>query len=518
MSTVERSPASALADVPCERRRLGCYTGLYEGEAWTLAPRNIDELRQAFAYAAGQGRRVTMRAAGHSFDNQSIGDDIAISMEHFDSIDLLEGNRVRVGACARWGRIFAELEPRGLAPAVTVTTEEATAGGTLSGDCLSRFSPAYGKEGEWIESFELLTPSGDLLECTEPPAETDWQQMTPGQRAYLGAIGGFGYLGAVTSIVYRLLDVGESGGQIGVRSVVRKYETYARLASDLVPATQQAYLEDSDPNDSGKLDAIWSGLVTGRDGSQRALLFTARFTPEPKRRRMVLHRPKLLIRVPFEWLMRVPWISRASWSLVFRFVYRGDQQEYIDDFEGFTFFMDGNARAKRVGKRFGFAMRNIQQTFVVPFDPASDGPNWRAGQDRLVEWLDLAHGVFTERGLQPTLHDVLFLPADSPFLLSATAAGPGFAVSYAFETSRRSTLEGAKEAFTELSDLLWQRFRGRTHLVKNVFVREETLAEMYRESAQRFFALKGELDPQAVLRNEFLERNFGALLDAYPVS
>ena len=148
--------------------------------------------------------------------------------------------------------------------------------------------------------------------------------------------------------------------------------------------------------------------------------------------------------------------------------------------------MDGNARAKRVGKRFGFSMRNIQQTFVVPFDP--DGAeDWQAGQDSLSAWLDAAHELFTERGLEPTLHDVLFLPVDEPFLLSATAAGPGFACSYAFETSRRKTLDGAKVAFADLSDILWERFRGRTHLVKNVFADPATLAQMYGDSAVRFF-------------------------------
>ena len=54
---------------------------------------------------------------------------------------------------------MARLKPRGLVPAVMVTTENATAGGTLSGDCLSRFSPAWGKEGEWIDSFKLAALS-----------------------------------------------------------------------------------------------------------------------------------------------------------------------------------------------------------------------------------------------------------------------------------------------------------------------------------------------------------------------
>ncbi|MGA6948993.1 MAG: D-arabinono-1,4-lactone oxidase, partial [Solirubrobacterales bacterium] len=243
-------------------------------------------------------------------------------------------------------------------------------------------------------------------------------------------------------------------------------------------------------------------------GAHRMLLFTSAFTPDPERRRMIQHRPKLLVRVPFEWLMRVTWISRRLWSVIFRIGF--NREQYVDDLEGFTFFMDGNVRAKRAGKWFLFRMRNIQQTFVVPFDEKG-ARGWEAGRDALLEWLEKAQRLLDERGLTPTLQDVLFLPRDEPFMLSSTAGGPGFAVSYAFETSRQSRLDGARKAFNELADLLWEDFGGRVHLVKNVFVSKKTLAKMYGEGAKRFFALKSELDPAGILRNDFLERTLGGL-------
>jgi decaprenylphospho-beta-D-ribofuranose 2-oxidase len=493
------------------KKKIGCYTGLYEARASVARPRSVEELREVFRYAREQGRRVTIRGGGHSFDAQPINDDLVVSTERLNSIELIDGDRVRVGPGATWGEIFAVTQPNGLVPAVTVTTEHATAGGTLSADCLSRFSMAYGKEGARAESFQLLTTEGELLDCSPAPRDASWEELTREQRAFRGAIGGFGYLGAIVSITYRLLRVGASeDGKIGVRSFAREYETFDRLARDLVPATEQAYVEKSDPNDPEKLDAIWSAIVPSRGGSKRVLFFTSAFTPKSERRRLIQHRPKLLVRVPFEWLLRVGWISRLIWSLIFRVGFR--REEYIDDLEGFTFFMDGNARAKRAGKTFGFSMRNIQQTFVVPFDP--EGAGWRAGHDSLVEWLDAAQRLLEERGLTPTLHDVLFLPGDEPFLMSSTAAGAGFAVSYAFETSRRETLRKVTEAFSDLADLLWEKFGGRVHLVKNVFASQRTLAEMYGDSARRFFALKRELDPAAILRNDFLERTFGELVSA----
>ena len=508
-------PTQQAAVLPPELRvkqeRVGCYTGLYEADASVVRPKNVEELREVFRFARESPRevQVTIRGGGHSFDAQPIGNDLVVSTERLNSIELLDGDRVRVGPGATWGEIFAATQRHGLVPAGTVTTEHATPGGTLSADCLSRFSMAYGKEGKTAESFELLTPQGELLHCSPPPEESSWDELTLEQRAFRGAIGGFGYLGAVVSITYRLLRVGASeDGRIGVRSFAGTYESFDRLTHDLLPKTEKAAMEDSDPNDPQKLDAIWSVILPAPHGAHRMILFTSAFTPDPERRRMIQHRPKLLVRVPFEWLMRVTWISRRLWSVIFRIGF--NREQYVDDLEGFTFFMDGNARAKRAGKSFHFKMRNIQQTFVVPFDETG-GQGWQAGHDALLEWLKKAQRLLDERDLTPTLLDVLFLPRDEPFILSSTAGGPGFAVSYAFETSRRSRLDGAREAFNELADLLWEDFGGRVHLVKNVFASKQTLAKMYGEGAERFFALKSELDPAGILRNDFLERTLGGL-------
>jgi decaprenylphospho-beta-D-ribofuranose 2-oxidase len=501
-----------LADIPSTEEQLGCYSGLYSTRARVFAPADLDEVRRIFAHAREAGRQVTLRAGAHSFDGQSLGNDLVVSMTNLDSIDVLaEERKVRVGPGAKWGAILARLQPLGLVPAVTVTTEDATAGGTLSGDCLSRFSPAYGKEGTWIESFDLLTTEGELMVCTAPPEDAPPPGWSREQRAYSGVIGGLGYLGAVVAITYRVLPVGQTDGRIGIRTTVRKFESFEALASDLVPTTRKTVAEESDPHDPGKLDSIWSALDTRGKGAQSALLFTSAFTTTGDRRRMPLHRPKLLLRVVVEWLMRVGFLSRLLWRFYFRFLFR-DGEVFIDDLEGFTFFMDGNARAKRIAKRFGFAMRNAQQTFVVPSDPRAAG-GWDQAKDDLLEWLEYAHEFLRERKLTPTLNDVLFLPRDLAFPLSASADLPGFAVSYAFETSSKARLERIKQAFAELADVLSERFGGRVYLVKNVFASRQTLAAMYGDSAVEFFRLKRELDPGCVLRDDFLERTFGDLLE-----
>ena len=494
-----------------KEKKLNCYSGLYSARAEVMEPADVDELAGIFAAARTSGRRMTLRAGAHSFDGQALGDDLVVSMLRMNAIEVLPTERkMRVGPGATWGAILARLQPLGLVPAITVTTEDATAGGTLSGDCLSRFSPSYGKEGEWIESFDLLTTEGDLFHCTPPAEGSDRSTWTMEERAFCGVIGGLGYLGAVVSITYRVLPTRARDGKVGVRTIVRKFENFTDLAEDLVPTTKQTHLEDSDPDDPEKLDAIWSAIGPRGKEAPTLLFFTSAYTADSKRRRMALHRPKLLIRLLVEWLMRVSFISKIFWRVYFRFVFR-DGEEYIDDLEGFVFFMDGNARAKHTGRRLGFSMRNVQQSFVLPSDPGAEG-GWDRAKDDLVEWLDFAHEFLMERDLTPTLNDVLFLPRDLPFLLSASADNAGFVVSYAFETSNRRTLQRAEAAFSDMADVLWEKFQGRVHLVKNVFVKQETLAKMYGDHAVEFAQLKQHLDPNSLLRDDFLERTFGNLI------
>jgi hypothetical protein len=121
-----------------------------------------------------------------------------------------------------------------------------------------------------------------------------------------------------------------------------------------------------------------------------------------------------------------------------------------------------------------------------------------------------------QKKLAPSMHDVLYLPADERFPLSATAELAGFAVSYAFETSSKRKQRRIRAAFEEMSDTLLTEFGGRVHLTKNVVARRETLRAMYDPSAVRFFDVKHELDPHCVLRNRFLEKTFGELLYCDP--
>jgi decaprenylphospho-beta-D-ribofuranose 2-oxidase len=485
-------------------QELGSYSGMFTETAQVYTPADLHQLCCVFALARTEKRRVTLRGGAHAFDAQSLGNDIVVSMAKLTRIRVLDAKaQVWVEAGATWGSIVAECKAYGLIPAGTVTSSHATAGGTLSADCLSRFSPCDGKEGSWVARFSLLTIQGDLIECTRPAATSPPADWSCRERLFMAAIGGFGYLGAIVDITYNLRRVGYSN--IGVRTRVEKHDSFAGLAASLLPTTGA----NVDPlhADHHRWDAISAGLYPAGGDNPSWMLFKSEFTDDPKRKRLILHRRKNPLRIAGEWLMRIPllcWLM--SWCF---FTFTKDGAEYVDDVEDFLFFMDANATAKRIAGRLGINLRTVQQTFFVPTDPTG---NPKQAQDDFVRWLDYAQRLFRSKNVTPTMQDVLFLPEDLSFCLSSSAKTAGFAVSYAFETSRLRKLEKAQQAFAELSAGLLRDFDGRVSLVKNVYLNAATLQKMYGEGAADFFSLKQSFDPDSLLRNAFLERTFPAFV------
>jgi decaprenylphospho-beta-D-ribofuranose 2-oxidase len=501
-----------LSDIPHERSSIASFTDLYEKkDVLVFVPTTEDQIARVFAYAGTHGHRVTLRAGGHAFDEQSMSDDLApqkmehliVSMTSFAGI-AVDGDEMTVGAGTTWGEIFKRLQPLGLVPFSTVTTAHATAGGTLAGDCLSRFSPALGKEGHHIKRFRIVTPRGDRLECPRPVDSA--HPTTLEERLFCAAIGGLGFFGAVTEVTYELLHVGETNGKIGVESYVTKYDTFAKLADDLVPLTKKVHEEHFlklRPASPTTPTCVYSADYAAK-GEHRALLCTSSYTTSNDRIPMPQDQPGTALRVLVEWVMRVTWLTPLMWKIFF-FVLK-EKKRYVDDLEGFTFMMDGNTHAKEIAARFGIKLRAIQQTFVIP--ALTDTLEWSTARDRLVEFMDTAQRRFAVDALVPTLFDVLFIPRDDRFLLSASAGLAGFAVSFAFETNDERVLDLVRTALHDLTDVCG-RLGGRIHLVKNVNASKATIATMYAGTLPEFRALKSLVDPERVLVNAFLEKVVG---------
>jgi len=389
---------------------LTSYTNLFESNSRLACPKTINDLREIFVSAKLNSTPLTFHAGGHSFDQQSLPQNggIAISMLNFNQIEIFADEKIMtVGAGATWGDILSKLEPLGLVPYVTVTTAHATAGGTLSADCLSRFSPSFGKEGHHVKSFTFMSLDGELITCT-PPASQDELTWTWEEQVFCGVVGGFGYLGAVLDITYELLFVGETNGKIGVSSTIKKHRSFKDLVRDLIPVAKNRSFFYRSPE-----PALFSALFM-KGKKQWAITVRSKYTNSPLRNRMPQHQPSSFLRLVVEFILRSTFLNRLLWPLFYFFLSKGKtigdlhQKRYIDDLTGYTFFMDGNRRAKVLGQRLGFQMKSLQQTFVIP----AQFP-WDEAEKQLIEFLETAHSKMEKAGITPTLFDVLFIPGDN---------------------------------------------------------------------------------------------------------
>jgi decaprenylphospho-beta-D-ribofuranose 2-oxidase len=462
-----------------------------EQTALVFEPASVAELGTVFEAARQIGMRCTLRGAGFSFHDQAQGAGWIVCTSRMNRF------RIDADACeliaepgAVWGAVVEQSEPLGLVPRSVVTTSHATVGGTLSGGCLSRFSPTVGKEGSQVKRLTLLTIEGELIEC-RPPESLDPRRWSREERAFAAVIGGLGMVGCIVQAVIRLERVCQRGAPLGVWTRVTKLSETSSLTARLLPK----------PGGAMALAAV---LIPGQD-ERVGLSIESSYVSTTRRRRMLAHKPETWLRTAFEWSMRVPSLSSTLWRVIYR-CFR-ERTEFIDDVPGYLFFMDGNVRAKALAAQAGIDLFTLQQTFVLPV--ALDQKETESAREVRLEreldgFLDTAEQIFAPHGLVPQMIDLLYLPAEHCSYLSPTFGRAGFAVSIAFEVSR-AEIDAVGKVFSALSERCAER-GGRTYLVKNVFVRSETLRAMYGEGLEGFLRTRAELDPRGLLGSDLFSR------------
>ena len=175
------------------------YGNVYQSTAEVFYPQTLDELRAVLEYCKTAGRKITVAGSFHSFDRQNASRDVVISMRHFDAVTCdPDRGIVTTGAGASWGKIFEITQRHHCLLYTCITGSAPTAGGTLSINSYSIWSPGVGREGQHCLAFRLMTTAGVVLNCSRSENEA----------LFRGVIGGMGFLGFIVEITYRVLSVG----------------------------------------------------------------------------------------------------------------------------------------------------------------------------------------------------------------------------------------------------------------------------------------------------------------------
>lgn len=492
-----------MPNIEIERKTLRSYGG-QEMVTRRCVPDSLRTLQNALTLARQRGWKVAFRAGGRAFDTHSLNETLVIDLGRlpgFRAIDVDPTARtVRVGAGAPWGAILRATLAHGLVPAVMVTSSHATAGGTLSADCLSRFSPTYGKEGVHVRSFEFLKLDGTTITCSRAENHDVFQAV----------IGGLGCLGLVLGIVHDLVPL-KHGKQSAVLTRFVPFRGLRRLADELVGRATAVRRTAARTRAAGRADPVQPRAISAAlymNAARQGLLMRSHYVRggSGRLRGTVLHQPGSLVHALLQIMSLFQWSRRIGWWFTMNVTFK-KPRTYVDRMHGYTFFQDGNERIKRLGRKLGLPMGVRQQTYVIPWEPEDRA----ASSQRLARFLEAADRLLDRRKLLPSLIDVLYVPDESRegFLLSSSTGMSGFAVSIAFEKAFTGRFPKEERALYDISRLC-HALEGRVHVVKHVFADPRAMQARYR-GLGRMIAVKNALDPERLLQSEFLRRVFPAL-------
>lgn len=450
------------------------------GRASVLRPRDAEQIADVFAEVRAAGGSLALRGAGRSYGDAStsVGGRVLdlSAMNRILAFDPTTGvATVEPGVTVR--DLWRHVIPYGYWPMVVSGTMAVSMGGAAAMNIHGKNNYAVGSFGECIESFDLLTPSGELVHCS--------REQEP--ELFHAAISGFGMLGCFTQLRIRTKRV--HSGRLRVWGIV---------ARDLAHNLQ--LLEDL----RGEADYLVSWIDLHARGGElgRGLMHRAdqlepgedpdgvRFL-DPAMQELP---PTLLGVVPKGWLWPGMWcavhlgqVARIN-ALKFR-AGAGEQRKspYLQSHGAFHFLLDYVPRWHWMTKPGGL----IQ---FQPFVPAA------AGERVLRTLIERCHAA----GFVPYL-GVLKRHRSDPFLMTHGLDGYSLAMDFAVSRSkiRRDALW---RLCRELADVVLDA-GGRFYYAKDAVLLDSSFARVHGDAAvARFRALKQRWDPDRLLQTDLSRR------------
>lgn len=244
--------------------RVEGWGGAVSSAGYVFRPSNVEQLREVFALARETKRKITLRGAGRSYGDASIGaENIVLDLSRMNRIldwDPVNG-RITVEAGTTIAQLWKYVIQEGWWPAVVPGTMFPTIGGCLGMNIHGKNNFAVGPIGEHVIGFEFLTAAGEVLNvCKEDDPEM-----------FYGAIGSFGMLGCFTKVTLQLKKV--YSGQLEVESILANdlHELF-EVFEKRIP--QSDYLV-------GWIDAFATGKKLGRAQVHQANYLPSGADPNP---------------------------------------------------------------------------------------------------------------------------------------------------------------------------------------------------------------------------------------------
>lgn len=156
-------------------------------------PRSVEEIAAIFAEVAAHGGTIGLRGAGCSYGDAAVNSNAVVldttALNQILAWDAQTGI-VTVEPGVTIARLWRHIISDGWWPSVVPGTSAVTVAGAAAANAHGKNNWRIGSFGDYILSFELLLPSGEVVTCSrEQHADL-----------FYGAIGGSGLLGCFTKL------------------------------------------------------------------------------------------------------------------------------------------------------------------------------------------------------------------------------------------------------------------------------------------------------------------------------
>jgi FAD/FMN-containing dehydrogenase len=360
--------------------------------------------------------------------------------------------------------------PRGWAPVVTPGTKYVTVGGAIAADVHGKNHHHDGSFASCLESFRLLTATGEVLDCS-PTQSAD---------VFRATLGGMGLTGVILSARFRLRRVESSFIEVDYFKAANLDEALERFAED-----------DRYPFSVAWIDCLARGAKLGR-----SVLMRGGYAPAARLRGAERQRPLQVLR-PRNWSIpfHFPgWVLGSCSVRLFNGLYyrRHSNETRVVDHDSFFYPLDRVLHWNRMYGSRGF----VQYQMVFP--PA-------AARQGLVEILEAVSAV-----------------GCASFLAVLKMFGPGNDCPLSFPM-RGATLAldlpnggPCLLALLDRLDRIVLRHGGRVYLAKDARMSREMFDATYPR-AEELRAVKRRLDPEGRFSSS-LARRLGLVDAATPSS
>lgn len=465
-----------MTQLPMDRLEpLHGWGGAVKSAAYVFRPSTVEQLREVFTLAKESGRTITLRGAGRSYGDASLGrENIVLELTRMNRILAWDPDAgiIECEPGVTIKQLWEYCIEDGWWPPVVPGTMFPTLGGVLGMNIHGKNNFKAGTIGEHVLSFDFLAASGEEL------------HVERGAELFRSIVGSFGMFGCFTKITLKMKKVYSGDLDVKVFVPVNLHELF-ECYDKRIPESD--YLV-------GWIDAFATGNELGRSIVHQANYLAPGVDPAPAQtlRRDHQNLPDLIMGIvpkSIVWMFLWPFTNQLGFRLI-----------------NWAKFISTKFSPKK-------QMRQAHAAFAFLLDYV---PDWKKsyGKGGLIQFQSFipkesAEQAFREQietcqkaGMVPLL---AVFKRHKPDNFLMTHAVDGYSLALDFKVTKRNR-NALWELTKQLSEIVL-KYHGRFYMAKDLTLTADAFCSyLGEETLAKFRDMKARLDPNGILVSELSKR------------